>query len=152
MKSNFVRINDRILMKRTIEVTFLEYLMIGLLAFSLILLIISIFMKDPYKLIREEIDQLSIQQIQELFMIKKKLKVLEEELLVTDESFQPALSVRQQPYDYEKKEVHEIIKNQVWSLSQQGLNVDQIARQSSLTQNEVEAILAEMIRRGQKYE
>lgn len=126
--------------------------MIGLLAFSLILLIISVFTKDPYKLIREEIDQFSMQHIQELYVVKKKLKVLEEELLVTDESFQPALSVRQQPYENEKKEVHEIIKNQVWSLVQQGLSVEQIARQSSLTPSEVEAILAEMMRRGQKYE
>ncbi len=85
-------------------------------------------------------------------MIKKKLKVLEEELLVTDESFQPAVSVRQQPYENDKKVVHEIIKNQVWSLVQQGLSVDQIARQSSLTPSEVESILAEMIQRGHKYE
>lgn len=85
-------------------------------------------------------------------MIKKKLKVLEEELLVSDESFQPALSMRQHTYENEKKEVHEIIKNQVWSLLQQGLSVEQIARQSSLAPSEVESILAEMIRRGHKYE
>lgn len=126
--------------------------MIGLFGFSVILLIISAFVKDPYKLIREEIDQLSMQQIQELYIIKKKLKVLEEELLVTDESFQPALSLQEQPYGNGQKEIHEIIKNQVWSLVQQGLSVDQIARQSSLTPSEVESILAEMIRRGQKYE
>ncbi len=122
--------------------------MISLLALSLILFIVSFFLKDTYKILREEIDQLSMTHIQELYMIKKKIKVLEEEILISDESFQPALSVRQPEFDTEKKGVHEIIKNQVWSLVQRGLSVEQIARQSSLTPSEVESILSEMIRRG----
>ncbi|MED3571627.1 hypothetical protein ACTHQT_08970 [Cytobacillus praedii] len=129
----------------------MEYVMVGLLAFALILLIISAFLKDPYKIIREEIDQLSMQQIQEMYVIKKKLKVLEEELLVGDEAFHPSSSSRQS-FPSEKKEIHEIIKNQVWSLAQQGLTVDQISRQSSLSPTEVETILSEMIERGQRYE
>ncbi|MFO1443465.1 hypothetical protein KDN24_09625 [Bacillus sp. Bva_UNVM-123] len=126
----------------------MEYVMIGLLAIAVILLISSVFMKDPYKIIREEIDQLSMTQIQELYMIKKKLKVLEEELLVSDDSFQPVLTAHQPAFEHENKGIHEIIKNQVWSLVQQGLNVEQIAKQSSLSESEVESILAEMIRRG----
>ncbi len=134
-----------------IEVFFMEYVMIGLLTFALILFIISTFLKDPYKILREELDQLSMQQIQEMYVIKKKLKVLEEELLVDDELFQPSPPTRK-PVPSERIEVHEIIKNQVWSLAQQGLTVDQISRQSSLSQNEVESILSEMIERGQRYE
>ncbi|WP_313798273.1 hypothetical protein [Cytobacillus sp.] len=129
----------------------MEYVMIGLLTFALILFIISTFLKDPYKILREELDQLSMQQIQEMYVIKKKLKVLEEELLVDDELFQPSPPTRK-PVPSERIEVHEIIKNQVWSLAQQGLTVDQISRQSSLSQNEVESILSEMIERGQRYE
>lgn len=126
--------------------------MIGLLAFSLILFILSAFLKDPYKSIREEIDQLSMQQIQEMYLIKKKLSVLEEELLVSEEPFQKSVSTYRPSLSTEKKEVHEIIKNQVWSLVQQGLTVEQIARQSSLSTNEVESILSEMIERGHTYE
>lgn len=121
--------------------------MIGLLAFSLLLLIISAFLKDPYKKIREEIDQLSMQQIQDMYIVKKKLKVLEEELLVNDINFQRASSVRSSSISNEKKEIHVIIKNQVWSLVQQGLTVEQIARQSSLTPSEVESIISENIGR-----
>ncbi|QED48639.1 hypothetical protein [Cytobacillus dafuensis] len=126
----------------------MEFVMIGLLAFAIILLILSAFMRDPYKSIREEIDQLSMQQIQDMYVIKKKLKVLEEELLVNDVDFQPALSVQQPPSSKQKKDIHEIIKNQVWSLAQQGLTVEQIAKQSSLMPSEVESILVEMIGRG----
>lgn len=126
--------------------------MISLLILSFILFILSAFLKDPYKSIREEIDQLSIQQLQEIYLIKKKLKVLEEELLVSDEAFQPSIPVRSIAPSPEKKEIHEIIKNQVWSLVQQGLTVDQIAVRSSLTPHEVEAILKEMLNRGPRYE
>ncbi|MBU8879390.1 hypothetical protein BGM26_10380 [Bacillus sp. FJAT-29790] len=130
----------------------MEYVMIGLLAFALILFILSVFLKDPYKGIREEIDQLSMQQIQDVYLIKKKLKVLEEELLVNDETFHSAIPVPSLPLTNEHKEVHAIIKNQVRSLFQQGLTVEQIARQSSLAPDEVQSILAEMMHRGQQYE
>ena len=122
--------------------------MIGLLAFAVILLLLSAFMKDPYKILREEIEQLSMQQIQDMYVVKKKLKVLEEELLVNDTDFQPVSSMRSPKIAPEKKEIHEIIKNQVWSLVQQGLTIDQIARQSSLTVSEVESIIAEKMGRG----
>ena len=122
--------------------------MIGLLAFAVILLLLSAFMKDPYKILREEIEQLSMQQIQDMYVVKKKLKVLEEELLVNDTDFQPVSSIRSPKIATEKKEIHEIIKNQVWSLVQQGLTIDQIARQSSLTVSEVESIIAEKMGRG----
>lgn len=124
----------------------MEYLMMGLLAFAIFLLISSAFMKDPYKILREEIDQLSMQQIQDMYVIKKKLKVLEEELLMNDIDFQQVSSIPKATNV--KKEIHEIIKNQVWSLVQQGLTIDQIARQSSLTPGEVESIIAEKMRRG----
>lgn len=121
----------------------MEYLMIGLLTFSLLLFIISNFLKDPFKKIQEEIDQLSMQQIQDMYIIKKKLKILEEELLVHDDQnykTSPSLSNK-------RKDIHEIIKNQVRSLQQQGLTIEQIARQSSLTASDVEWILAEKMGR-----
>ncbi|MBT2687126.1 hypothetical protein J7I93_02895 [Bacillus sp. ISL-47] len=126
--------------------------MLALLGLSIALFLISIFLKDPYKELREDIDQISIQQIQEMYQIKQKLKVLEEELLVADDSLQPPFSVKSTPPPIEKKEVHEIIKNQVVMLAQQGLSVDQIARQSSLSPQEVKAIQTEMKFRGQSYE
>ncbi|WP_051428396.1 hypothetical protein [Bacillus sp. J33] len=129
----------------------MEYIMLALLVVSIALFILSLFLKDPYKEIREEIDQMSIQQIQELHQIKKKLKVLEEELLIADDRFPASLSVRSPSQAAEKREVHEIIKNQVALLSQQGLSIDQIARQSSLASEEVRVILTEMKFRGKSY-
>ncbi|WP_232310418.1 hypothetical protein [Mesobacillus selenatarsenatis] len=101
-------------------------------------------MKDPYKELREEIDQLTIQQIQDLYQIKKKLKVLEEELLVNDTTLE-----KQSSFNTGKNQIHDIIKNQVWSLAQQGMDINQIAKQSSLTNQEVQEIINEFVDKGQ---
>lgn len=122
---------------------------ITLFILSLLLFLLSFFLKDPYKQLEEEIDQLSMQQLQEMYQIKKKLKILEEELLVSDVDLSPPLS---QFSSSNKKEIHEIIKNQVWSLAKQGIPIEQIAKQSSLPIKEVQAILTEFSFRGEKYE
>ncbi|WP_396387691.1 hypothetical protein [Cytobacillus firmus] len=132
--------------------TFLESIMLALLILSIGLLILSVFLKDPYKELREEMDQMSMQQIQEMYQIKKKLKVLEEELLVGEEPFIQQVPAESSAHSLVKREVHEIIKNQVMLLTRQGLSVEQIARQSSLSPDEVKTIQTEMKFRGHGYE
>lgn len=108
-------------------------------------------MSDPYKKIREEIDELSMQQIKELYQIKKKIKILEEELLISDEEIKKTFSRPKSPKD--KKQIHAIIRNQVHLLAQQGLSVEQIAKQSSLTTDDVNRILHDFFQsRGEKDE
>lgn len=126
----------------------MEYTIIGLVAFAAILLVISIFLKDPYKELKNELDQFSMQQIQEVYQIKRKLKILEEELLIEEEGFS---SPTFEASPTQKKPIHAIIKNQVWSLAQQGLTIDQISKQSSLTVREVQEIIGEFST-GERYE
>jgi hypothetical protein len=125
----------------------MEILLMILFLVAIVLFILSFFIKDPYKELREELDQFSMQQLQEMYQIKKKLKILEEELLVTDLGPSPTVKSYAPP---EKSDVHDIIKNQVWSLSKQGIPVEQIAIQSSLDINEVKAILMEFAFKGKR--
>ncbi|CAI9388684.1 hypothetical protein ACTQ5K_04235 [Niallia sp. Sow4_A1] len=122
-----------------------------LLGISLLLLLLSFFLRDPIKDLREEIDQLSIQQVQELYKMKKKLKVLEEELMIGEEdfSFKSPSSVKEiKPIQNENTpSIHAIIKNQVWTLAASGVPIDQIANQSSLSISQVQHIINE--REGQ---
>lgn len=122
----------------------MEYVLLSLLVVSILLFVLSFFVKDPVKELKSEIDQLSLNQIQELYQMKRKIKILEEELLVPDSDFSGPAS--------QKREVHAILKNQVWSLSQQGLSIEQIAKQSSLPIEDVEIILNEFSMRGETYE
>lgn len=126
----------------------MELVAVALLAFSIILLVLSLFLKDPYKELRNEFDQFSMQQIQDIYQVKRKLKILEEELLMDDNP----LSASTPSIRPKKKEIHDIIKNQVWSLAQQGTPIEQIARQSSLTEQEVTEIIEEYSNTGGHYE
>lgn len=62
----------------------MEYVIIGLLSFAILLLIISFLGKDRVKVLEEQVDQLSLTVMQETYVLKKKIKVLEEELLTSD--------------------------------------------------------------------
>lgn len=119
----------------------MEIIIPALLVLSLLLLIISFFLKDPYKELRNEFDQYSMQHIQELYQVKRKIKILEEELLMGDQDFPPPPSFS--PKSSSKKEIHAIIKNQVWTLAQQGVSIEQISMQSSLSPEDVKEIVLE---------
>ncbi|EOR23609.1 hypothetical protein A499_11881 [Niallia nealsonii AAU1] len=123
--------------------------MLVLIGVSLLLLILSFFLRDPIKDLREEIDQLSIQQVQEMYKIKKKLKVLEEELMIGEENFafKPSSVIKDTKPDQTENNqpIHAIIKNQVWTLAASGVPVDQIANQSSLSITQVQQIINERV-------
>lgn len=117
--------------------------MLSLLGFSLLLFILSFFLQDPYKKIQEDIDNLSIQQIQDMYKVKKKLKLLEEELLIDDAVLNDTIPANSTSH------IHEIIKNQVWSLAAQGVSIQKIATQSSLTVQQVQQILHDGLKKGE---
>jgi hypothetical protein len=114
-------------------------LMLALLATSIVIIILSFFLKDPYESLKEEIDQLTLQQAQELYQMKKKLSILEEELLMDDFNS----SYRDQGDSPQQLVVHDILKNQVLALAQQGKTINQIAQQSALSAEIVLRILNE---------
>ncbi|TRZ39109.1 hypothetical protein CEQ21_19225 [Niallia circulans] len=124
--------------------------MYSLLGIAVLLFIVSLFMKDPYKKLQEDIDQLSIQQVQEIYKIKKKLKVLEEELLIDEVDMSPAIPVvdSQPRADDSANPIHAIIKNQVWSLASQGVSIEKIASQSSLSTAQVQQIITDAVKKG----
>lgn len=62
----------------------LETAIIGLFSFSIVLLVLSFFKKDKYKELENQIENLTMTVMQENYQIKKKMKVLEEELLGND--------------------------------------------------------------------
>jgi len=59
-------------------------LIIGLVIISIVLFILSFFMSDRFKKMEDQIEQLSLNQMQESYQTSKKLKILEEELLPTN--------------------------------------------------------------------
>jgi hypothetical protein len=62
----------------------MEYAIIILLITGITLLILSFFKKDTSKQVEVQLENFSIQLMKELYQIKKKMKVLEEELMISD--------------------------------------------------------------------
>ncbi|KRG14964.1 hypothetical protein [Lederbergia galactosidilytica] len=110
-------------------------LIIILFSLSILLLLISLFQPDRTKGLEKELEQVSMKLLQENYLLKKRVKVLEEELLVTDLS-------ESLPLKEPINKPNEILKNQVIALYHQGLDLGQISRQSSLSIDKVQQIIA----------
>ncbi|KIL79710.1 hypothetical protein [Bacillus badius] len=120
-------------------------LIIGLAAAGIVFLLLSFFVKDRSRLLEKEVEDLSLQFLQETYQLKKKIKVLEEELLIGP----PVTSLQKTAAaDETAAVVNEILKNQVISLYYQGVKLEDIARQSSLSLSQVRQILTPYLNEG----
>jgi DNA-directed RNA polymerase specialized sigma24 family protein len=122
----------------------MEYVMLALVFVSILLLLISFFAKDKIKELEEQVEHLTLSLVQETYQIKKKLKVLEEELLLNDEDVLDI--VRQKTY----ADSFELERERVFSLYSQGLPYEEIAKETSLTTEEVRMMLQRKSLRGMK--
>ena len=113
-------------------------LAIILLIIGLISTLASFFVGSSSSKHAEEIEKVSISLHQETHNLKKRLKVVEEELMigVGHLSTPPPKNKKAMA-----KPVHNIIVNQILSLHEQGYSIADIAKRSSLSTNEVLAVL-----------
>ncbi|MBA2869887.1 DNA-directed RNA polymerase specialized sigma24 family protein [Anoxybacillus calidus] len=118
----------------------IEYTMIALVFLSLLLLILSFFAKDKIKGLEEQIDQLTMSFVQETYQLKKKLKILEEELLMSDEDIMEI--VRKKALN----DSTQLEREQVLSLYKRGFSYEQIAKETSMTTEEVRMMLQQYLR------
>ena len=133
------------------------------MAVGIVLIIISFFMKDPSKQIEKDLEELSIGIYQETNGIKRRLKIVEEELLL-----EPAFKVQPQKAPAKKtpletfqqvakqvgastpktasqsgaRPIHSILVSQVIELDKQGLSIEEISRLSTLTHEQIRSILS----------
>jgi hypothetical protein len=60
------------------------YLLLVLIIVGLIILIVSFFKEDSIKQLEDQIEGTSVTVMQELYKVKKKIRVLEEEMMIED--------------------------------------------------------------------
>ncbi|MBD7943877.1 hypothetical protein MKZ20_11605 [Psychrobacillus sp. FSL K6-2684] len=102
---------------------------------GIILMALSFFIKDGSKKVEAEVEDLSFTLYQETSALKRRLKVIEEELLIDPIKTAPKKNVATKPV------VHAIIKNQVLELHKQGYSLKDISSRSSLTVEEVKSVI-----------
>jgi hypothetical protein len=128
----------------------MEVTIIALLAFAIILLVLSFFKRDSIKDLENQVEELSMSLIQETYQLKKKISVLEEELLMSEPtpfnqpSFQQSSS---------SSSISSLDRDKISSLFQSAESSDQIERKQSSPKMSEEAYFLEQIRlRGEQNE
>ncbi|MBM7607108.1 hypothetical protein JOD29_000345 [Lysinibacillus composti] len=123
----------------------------------------SFFLKDPAKKVEKDLEELSIGIYQETNALKRRLKVVEEELLLDanfkidtsktttnpknsfDSYKQPTASTKH-PINYSgsntSKPVNEILVRQVIELNKQGYPIVEISKMSTLSVEQIHTILS----------
>lgn len=149
------------------EVKLLD-LSIILMIFGILLMIVSFFFKNSSKKVEKDVEELSISIFQETNNLKRRLKIVEEELLLEPEfqvksnsapkpnpsvqspKVQQVMQAVQQaaqaskvaPNPSQVKPIHQIIVSQVLELNKQGLSVGDISIRSNLTEEQVRQVIA----------
>ena len=134
-------------------------LSIILMIFGSILILVSLFMKNSTKKIEHDVEELSISIFQETNNLKRRLRIVEEELLLEPEfqvkspksqnhKVQQVLQAVQQSSikpvktTQSAKPIHQIIVRQVLELNKQGLSIPDISIRSNLTEEQVRQVIA----------
>ncbi|PAV29058.1 hypothetical protein CIL05_13875 [Virgibacillus profundi] len=60
------------------------YVIFSIIAVAVVLFVLSYFMNDKFEELESQLEQLSITTMQDTYQMKKKIKILEEELLPQD--------------------------------------------------------------------
>ncbi|MGP4080870.1 hypothetical protein ACTWQL_13235 [Pseudalkalibacillus sp. R45] len=62
----------------------MEFTILALLVTGIVLIILSFFKQNKTQQIETQLENVSIQLMKELYQVNKKVKVLEEEMMITD--------------------------------------------------------------------
>lgn len=110
-----------------------------LIIIGIISIIASFFLKDTSKRLEKEVEELSIQLYQETNTLKRRVKILEEELMLGS-SFQMKEKNTQNDMKLGKP-VPQILVQQVIELNKQGYPIDEIRKLSTLSKDQILHIL-----------
>ena len=129
---------------------------------GLVFIILSFFIKDSSKKTEQDLEELSISIYQETNSIKRRLKIVEEELLLEPNFKVQAPKAQAKPSPMatfqqvagqvkaaqamqqaatSTKPVHNILVSQVIELNKQGLSIEEISKRSTLTPEQIQGIL-----------
>lgn len=129
-----------------------------LMIVGIICIVISFFLKDTSKKLEQDLEDLSISIYQETNSLKKRLKIIEEELLLEPNFTVKQNTANKKQFEADKKstqlthssqthttnnsqQINGILVNQVIQLNKQGYPVDEISKMSTLSKEQILTIL-----------
>lgn len=111
----------------------MEFTIIVLFSLSIVLFVLSFFQKDKAKELEKQLENMSIQLMQEMYQLKKKVTVLEEEYLIPTDQSDSLSSNGKRP----------LTRDDVLELYEDGYSISEIAVMTEREENEIEQLLAE---------
>ena len=129
-----------------------------LMIIGILCIVVSFFLKDSSKKLEQDFEDLSISIYQETNSLKKRLKLIEEELLLEPNfTVKPKASNKNSVQIYKQtaeatqpkqanthkktEQINEILISQVIQLNKQGYAVEEISKMSTLSKEQILAIL-----------
>ncbi|HHY21954.1 MAG TPA: hypothetical protein GX525_08785 [Bacilli bacterium] len=117
----------------------MDYTILTLLVVAILLILLSLIKKDRSKQIEEQIEQLSITYLQEIYQLKKKVKILEEEILATSDG---------KLFHANTKVEHKVdLLTEVIEYYEAGYSEDKIAELTTLSEHEVHNLLKKYLKK-----
>lgn len=106
-----------------------------LIVIGLIVVVASFFTGKSNRISPDELEKISMSLHQETNGLKKRIRAVEEELMIG------MTPMHKQGSLVKEKPIHEIIINQILSLNSQGFSIEDIAKRASLSKEEVLSVL-----------
>ncbi len=119
----------------------MQTLLITLTVLSILLFVVSFFRKDRVSILEKNIEEMALQQIKDIYILKQKVKALEEELMLQEPIGQQQTNGNRHVDQEHKQHIHAILQNQVLSLYHQGLSIEDISIRSTLSHSDIKQIL-----------
>lgn len=118
----------------------MTYLIVSLIGIAIVLFIISFFADDKIAKLEEQFEQFSITTMQDTYQLKKRIKILEEEILSSNVSQKPnqEQNMRNVPDSVKHKP---LLIQKVYHLHQQGYSNVDISQQTTLSEDDIQTIL-----------
>ncbi|WP_216830014.1 hypothetical protein [Alkalihalobacterium elongatum] len=117
----------------------METVIIVLFILAILLVISSFFMKDHTKELENQLEGFSMTFMQEIYQMKKKITILEEELLSgSDDAY----------YIQPEKNTTTGLLNEVAAYYEAGYSIEKIAELTTLSDSEVLGLIATYQRKG----
>ncbi|KGP91965.1 hypothetical protein N780_16645 [Pontibacillus chungwhensis BH030062] len=110
------------------------YMFLTLFSVALVLYILSFFTKSRIQDLEEQIEEISLNTIQETYQLKKKMKVLEEELLIEEE---PGPLYKESTSKPSRESEQGSMGTRVLELYQEGFTTKQIAEKTSMKEHDI---------------
>lgn len=111
----------------------MEIVIIVLFSISTLFFILSFFKKDNTKELEKQLDHFTMTTMQEFYQLKKKIQILEEELLANTSNEYFTEQIPSSKND---------LLNEVVTYYNQGYSIEKIAQFTTLSENEVMSLIS----------